>query len=281
MQPEPAFSDPMLPRPFRVVTRRRDLPDTFTFELTPPPGAAPLTFAPGQFNMLYLFGLGEVPISVSGNADAPERLVHTVRVVGSVTRGFASLDVGDTVGVRGPFGTAWPVEAAEGGDVVIAAGGLGLAPLRPAILRLLMRRERYRRVSILYGARNPDSLLYADELRTWRSQFDIDCIVTVDAAGTDWHGRVGAITKLINLADVDPAHCTALVCGPEIMMRVVADALGRRGFTDAQIHVSLERNMKCAIGHCGHCQFGPLFVCRDGPVFSYDRVRAGLAVAGL
>ncbi|WP_436643295.1 FAD/NAD(P)-binding protein [Microbaculum sp. FT89] len=280
------LSDPMIPRLFAVRARRDETEDTCTFDLEPRDlellgGALPLAFAPGQFNMLYLFGLGEVAISISGDPADAGRLVHTVRSVGSVTRGFSRLQPGQTVGVRGPFGTAWPTREAEGRDVLILAGGLGLAPLRPAILRILAERRRYRRVYLFYGTRNPQMLLFRDDLERWRNTPDLAFEITVDHADTTWHGRVGVITKLIAAADFDPDRSTAFLCGPEIMMHFSAEALKARGMRGADIHVSLERNMKCAIGHCGHCQLGPAFICRDGPVFPHDRVAGLLAVQGL
>ena len=272
-------ADPMTPRRFRIVGKSRETPDTYTFQLAPVDGEGGFDFAPGQFNMLYLFGYGEVPVSISGDPADSRRLVHTVRAMGSVTHAFAALETGDMVGVRGPFGSSWPLAEAEGGDVLVIAGGLGLAPLRSAIHHLLAGRGRYRRIAILHGARSPETILFADELRQWRQNLDIACEVTVDYAGADWHGRVGVITQLIALAGFDPQNVTALVCGPEIMMRFSVEALKKQGVADERIHVSMERSMKCALGHCGHCQFGPIFVCKDGPVLRYDRIRTLAGVA--
>ena len=279
-----AGGEPMLPRPWRVTRRRRETADTLTFELAqavaePAGELAPAAFRPGQFNMLYLFRLGEVPISIAGDPAAPETLVHTVRVVGSVTGGFAGLKPGGVIGVRGPYGTGWPIDAAQGRDVLVIAGGLGLAPLRPVIHHLLAERARFGRVAILYGARSPQDMLYAKELGRWRRRFDIEVGVTVDHAGADWRGRVGVITPLVDACAFDPANALAMICGPGIMMRVVVARLAERGLADSGIYVSLERNMKCAIGHCGHCQFGPHFLCKDGPVFRYDRIRALFPIA--
>jgi NAD(P)H-flavin reductase len=262
----------MTPAPFRVRHVAHETSDTFTLALEPEAGQAAFPFAPGQFNMLYVFGVGEVPISISGDPTRPETLVHTIRAVGAVTRALQRLEKGDVVGVRGPFGTAWPVERAHGQDVVIVAGGIGLAPLRPAILHVLAHRGMYGRVALLYGARTPRDILYPKELSAWRGRFDMEVEVTVDRAGADWQGSVGVVTKLIERAPFDPGSSVALLCGPEVMIRFSAMGLERRGVPREGIVVSLERNMKCAVGLCGHCQFGPFFVCRDGPVFSYDRV---------
>lgn len=266
----------MAPTPFVVRSNHDELEDTYTLELEPPGGAYP--FAPGQFTMLYAFGIGEVPISISGHPAHPETLVQTIRGVGAVTRALRNVEPGDVVGVRGPFGTSWPVEAAEGKDVVFAAGGIGLAPLRPAIYSVLAERDRFERVVILYGARNPSELLFADEVQDWRGRLDADVLVTVDNAGRDWHGSVGVVTKLIRRAPFDPHNAVAFVCGPEIMMRFTAQELVTRGVSGESIHMSMERNMKCAIGFCGHCQYGAKFICRDGPVFSYPELEPYLLV---
>jgi NAD(P)H-flavin reductase len=258
---------PMVPDPFAVVGRRRDTADTWTLELEACSGD-PFEFAPGQFTMLSAGGSGEVPISISGHPDRPDRLVHTVRAVGLATEAICSAEPGRVLGVRGPFGRPWPVEEAEGADVVIAAGGIGLAPLRPALLHMLARRSRYRRLVLLYGGREPDQLLYAGELAAWEEQ-GLESIVTVDSAGPEWLGQVGVVTRLIHRTDLDPARTTAMSCGPEVMMRFTVAALRRLGIGSERIYVSAERNMQCAIGHCGHCQLGPSLVCRDGPVFRW------------
>lgn len=260
----------MVPRLFRLVHRRQDTPDTFTVQLAPTDGV-PLPFAPGQFTMLSAFGVGEVPISVSGDPRAPEPLQHTVRDVGSVTHALARAVSGDVLGVRGPFGTGWDVADGRGGDVVLVAGGIGLAPLRPAVLEVLAEREQYRRVVVLYGTRSPEDLLFADELSAWE-RHGVEVLVTVDYASSSWPGRVGLVTTLVPRAGFDPARTLALVCGPEVMMRHVAMALVDRGVRAGRVRVSLERNMRCGVGLCGHCQLRELLVCVDGPVFDYSRV---------
>ena len=270
LAPAATASDAMRPRPFRVLEVGRETGDTFSLTLEPP-GGEPFRFAPGQFDMLYAFGLGEVPISISGDPARPERLVHTIRAVGGVTRAMQRLAVGDLVGVRGPFGTPWPVDEARGHDVVVVAGGIGLAPLRPVLYHVLLHREQYGRVLLLYGARTPADLLFPRELKLWRSRFDVDVEVTVDRASSQWLGGVGVVTRLIARAPIDGGSALAMVCGPEVMIRFSVMALEKRGVPHARTYVSMERNMKCAVGLCGHCQFGPYFVCRDGPVFRYDR----------
>jgi anaerobic sulfite reductase subunit B len=198
-----------------------------------------------------------------------------VRAVGAATAAICAAEPGQVLGVRGPFGRPWPVEEIEGADVVIAAGGIGLAPLRPAIVRLLARRERYGRIVVLYGGRDPDQLLYRDELREW------EAAITVDTAAPGWRGRVGVVTKLIDGAAFDSASAVALTCGPEVMMRFTVEALQRRGLPADRVYVSMERNMQCGIGHCGHCQLGPTLICRDGPVYAWKEVEPWLAIREL
>lgn len=275
-----AAADPglWLPRPYRVSRCKRELSDTFTLELLPADGEAMPAFRPGQFNMLYAFGLGEVPISISGDPDAIGPLVHTIRAVGPVTEAMRVLQPADEIGVRGPFGSHWPVADAEGMDLVIVAGGVGLAPLRPAIYHALRHRRRYGRVCVFYGARTPDDILFKTELKRWRGEFDMLVEVTVDRATRDWAGKVGVVTRLVEGGGYDPLHTVALMCGPEVMMRYTSRALEARGVARERMYLSLERNMKCAVGLCGHCQFGPHFVCKDGPVFRLDAIESLLAV---
>lgn len=270
--PDPGASvvdrpDPMTPTPFTVRRSTRETADTVTLELDP--GPTGFAFSAGQFNMLYALGVGEVPISISGDPTPGTPLEHTVRSVGAVSAALCALEKGDAVGVRGPFGTDWRVAAAEGSDVVVVAGGIGLAPLRPAIRELLARREAYGRISVLYGARTPADLLFRDEVEGWRGRVDVDVEVTVDAATPEWRGNVGVVPQLLARARFDPVGTLALVCGPEVMMRFTVQALLEAGVGADRVLVSLERNMQCAIKQCGHCQLGPFFVCADGPVMPY------------
>jgi NAD(P)H-flavin reductase len=278
MVPASSDSAALLPRPFRVTQTRRDLADVRTLTLEANDGADPIRFQPGQFTMVYAFGIGEAALSISGAPSTPDVLVHTVRTVGAVTRAICAARKGDVFGVRGPFGVPWPIEAAVGRDVVILAGGLGLAPLRPLVHAVMARRGVFGRVVILIGARTPDTLLYAREAARWRAHFDLDVRATVDAGDSTWNGDVGAITTLLPRVTFDPARTTAFVCGPEVMMRFSAAELVQRGVAPASIFLSMERNMKCAVGVCGHCQFGPAFVCKDGPVFPFSRIEALLRV---
>jgi len=266
-------TDPMRPEPFVVRQVTKETGDTFTLSLEPVGGQRLHHFAPGQFNMLYVFGVGEVPISISGDPAKPEQLVHTIRAVGAATRALQKLAKGDWVGVRGAFGSSWPVDQAHGQDVVLVAGGIGLAPLRPALYHILLHRGLYGRVVLLYGARTPRDMLFAKELREWRGRFDVEVEVTVDRATVEWQGAVGVVTKLVDRSPFDPGSTMAFICGPEVMIRFAAMALQRRGVADSSLFVSMERNMKCAVGVCGHCQFGPKFICKDGPVFPYDEIQ--------
>jgi NAD(P)H-flavin reductase len=265
--------DPMLTYPFYVQRLRHETHDTFTLELKPAREVDMAGFKPGQFNMLYVFGLGEVPISISGNPENTERLIHTVRAVGAVTKTMGKLRRGYMMGVRGPFGVGWPIKEAEGKDVLIIAGGIGLAPLRPALYYILTHRKNYGKVSLLYGTRTPDDIIFLRELEKWRARLDLEVFITVDRARGEWRGNVGVVTTLIPKAPFEPGNSLAMVCGPEVMMRFCALELQKRGLPPDAIYFSLERNMKCGIGICGHCQLGGVFVCKDGPVFRFDRIR--------
>lgn len=271
-------TEPMAPQPHRITRVRRETGDAFTLELERANGGAISHFTPGQFNMLYVFGIGEAAISISGNPADTERLVHTIRAVGSVTSAMRKLKKGHFLGVRGPYGGSWPLGEAEGGDVVIVAGGIGLAPLRPLIYQVVANRKLFGRVALLYGARTESDLLYRKELEQWKGRFDTDVLITVDRATQNWRGNVGVVPSLIPHASFDPYHAYTFLCGPEIMMMYTAEALLDRGVTADRIHVSLERNMKCAVGFCGHCQYGPKFICKDGPVFRYDAVERLLRI---
>jgi NAD(P)H-flavin reductase len=260
----------MIPNVVRVCDRRRETEDVFTLAVEPPAG---YRFRPGQFNMLYVFGVGEAAISLCSDPDNAGPICHTIRTVGSVTSAMARLQPGDHLGVRGPFGSSWPLEAARGCDVVIVTGGIGLPPLRPAIYHMLRRRSDYSRLVLLYGARTPPDLLYSAELDQWQQRGDFQVLRTVDRGDPSWTGEVGLVTALFPRAAFDPARTVGLMCGPEVMMRFAIREFEKRGVPDERIYLSLERNMQCAVGICGHCQFGPEFICMDGPVFRYDRIK--------
>ncbi len=274
-----AAPHPMVPLPYRVRERRRETADTFTLEIEP--AGEPMDFTAGQFNMLYAFGVGEAPVSISSDPLKRGSLLHTLRIVGAVTRALGRLRPGDALGVRGPFGTGWPMDRLAGRDVVFVAGGIGLAPLRGAIYRIASQREKYGNVVLLYGTRTPADILFRKELRGWESASKVSVLVTVDRAVGAWKGSVGVVTRLISHAPFSPDNAVALICGPEVMMRFTAAELERRGVSPGSIFVSMERNMKCAVGFCGHCQLGPEFICKDGPVFPWDRIGPKLAVREL
>ena len=267
----------MLPRQFRITRFKRETSDTFSMEFESVSGTGNFSFDPGQFNMLYIFGVGEIPISISGDPANPDVLVHTTRAVGNVTRAMKDLKVGDTIGIRGPLGTSWPVKSAEGNDLIIVTGGIGLAPLRPVIYHVMAQREKFGKIVLLCGTRTPNDLIYRKELEKWRSRLDMEVHITVDRATASWRGNVGVVTTLIAKAPFDHLKCIAMVCGPEIMMRFTVLELQKRGVDGKNIYVSMERNMKCGIGLCGHCQIGSLFVCKDGPVFCYEDMKSILA----
>jgi NAD(P)H-flavin reductase len=264
--------DVLMPAPWRIVSRRDETPDgaVFTWQLQPEAGEVP-PFRPGQFNMLYAFGVGEVPISISGDPEESGRVMHTLRAVGRVTRAMQTLQEGELVGVRGPFGTAWPLEAAFGRDLVLVAGGIGLAPLRPVVCYAMRHREAFRRVFLLIGCRDPASELFRDDVIAWSRRPHLVVEVIVDRGGPAWRGHVGVVTKLVQRGGFDPTDAVAFLCGPEAMMRYAVLALQKRGVSEDRIHISMERNMQCAVGTCGHCQWGRYILCRDGPVLRFDR----------
>jgi NAD(P)H-flavin reductase len=253
---------------------------TYALELNDSPAAKAYTFQPGQFNMLYLPGIGESAISLSSDPGSGDVLQHTVRAAGNVTLALARKRVGDTIGVRGPFGTGWPMEKARGQDLIIACGGIGLAPLRPMIYHVIRHRADYGRVILLYGARTGNDLLYSEEYNAWRDA-RIEVEVTVDIGDANWRGNIGVVPVLFYRLRVHPRTTTVLTCGPEVMIHfVIFEALARR-IPEENIYLSMERNMSCAVGLCGHCQFGPTFVCKDGPVFTYERMKPYLHVEEL
>lgn len=265
--------DPMLPQPCAILQVTRETSDTFTLTLKPPADGNGSRFLPGQFSMLWTFGVGELPISISGNPAESGQLTYTVRSVGQATHALVSRKAGEEIGMRGPFGAGWPLEAARGRDVIAVAGGIGLAPLRPMIYHVLQNRKDYGRLMVLYGARSPRDLLYRKELAAWARLPDTQVLVTVDYGGLRWHGHVGVVTTLFRYARLQPARSMVMICGPEIMMRFVTRELENHGVRREDIYLSMERNMKCAVGLCGHCQYGPHFICREGPVFPYRAIR--------
>jgi NAD(P)H-flavin reductase len=266
-------ADPMLPSWATITNKQAETPGiaTYTLEFQDPTFRDAYTFLPGQFNMLYLPGIGEVAISISSDPGSPQDLLHTIRCAGNVTKAIDRLKIGNQIGVRGPYGSAWPVESAQNGDLIFVAGGLGLPPLRPAIYQVIRQRAKYGKVTILVGARSPNDMLFQDEFDAW-AEHDIEVLPTVDRSDKSWNGRVGVVPMLFYSLRPDPRRTTVFTCGPEIMMRFVAyEALARR-IPKERIFVSMERNMKCAVGFCGHCQYGGVFLCKEGPVFNFAQI---------
>jgi NAD(P)H-flavin reductase len=269
---------PLTPALHRVASRHIEAADVVTLSLVPEEGPD-VTFRHGQFNMLTAFGVGEAAVSVSSAPGGAGPIEHSIRDVGPVTHALCAMPVGGTVGLRGPFGTEWGIDSEairRGADAVIVAGGIGLAPLRGAVRDLAVRQHRGGgRLFVLVGARSPGQIVFADELAEWRDA-GVYVDVSVDLAPPGWQGTVGVVTSLLASAPFDPDRTVALVCGPEIMMRFTARALVDRGVDPRCIRISIERNMQCGIGLCGHCQLGPLLICRDGPIVPYDGVAAEL-----
>lgn len=270
---EPTMQSPMTPWPYRIEKVIRETHDTFSLNVVPKDSSHSLTFNPGQFNMLYAFGVGEVPISISGPMPGGQGMIHTIRDVGIVTGALHKLKKDQTVGLRGPYGSAWPIEESKGYDIVIMAGGIGLAPLRPALYALLEQRDKFGEIALLYGVRKPADLLFTKEFENWRGKYGVQVKLTVDTADREWRGNVGVVNTLVQRANFDPTNTVAMICGPEVMMRFAVSELKRWEVPEDQIFITMERNMKCAVGFCGHCQFGPAFICKDGPIFRYDKVK--------
>lgn len=265
-----------------VTAKREDMPGIYTLgmRLTDAASAAAFRFAGGQFNMLYVFGVGEIPISIVSDPDEPQRLDHTIRVVGRVSEALAGLKVGDELGIRGPYGQGWPLHQAQGRDVLIITGGLGCAPVVGAIEYMFRRREQYGAVKILHGVKTPRDLLYRERFDAWRRHANTEVLLASDQPGKTWHYHIGVVTELFDAVEIDAGNTIVMMCGPEVMMRLAAQHLRRRGLPEAAMYLSMERNMQCGMGLCGHCQIGPYFVCRDGPVMRLDRIAPFLGREG-
>jgi NAD(P)H-flavin reductase len=279
-RPEPMCGmDTWLPVPARIVdiTEENFNTQTFRLQFTDEDMRARYRWAPGQFNMLYVPGVGEAAISISSDPDETASLDHTVRVVGSVTRSLNRSRPGTIVGVRGPFGVGWPMDEIKGRDLVLVTGGIGLAPLRPVVYWLLNHRDHCRRVILLYGCRSPEDRLYAKQLEAWADDPRIAVLVTVDNATGGWAGPVGVVTSLLQRIKVDASNTYVFVCGPQILNRVAAWQFLQLHVPKERVFVSLERNMNCGFGRCGHCQYGSKFVCKDGPVFRFSDIEKNFA----
>ncbi len=275
--------NPYLIHPAEIVEKKQESPTivTFRLQLTDPASRKAFRFEAGQFNMLYVFGVGEVAISIVSDPDEPELLDHTIRIVGRVTHVMGNLDIGDSLGIRGPFGIGWPMNQAQGKDVLIVTGGLGCAPVVGAIEYMFRRREEYGAMTILHGVKTPHDLLYRDRYDAWRHQPDTQVLLTSDEPGKTWHNHVGVVTELFDDLVLDLDKTLVMMCGPEIMMRIACNMLSHKGLRPDSMYVSLERHMECGIGLCGHCQLGPFFVCKDGPVMRLDRLMPFLGQVGV
>jgi len=276
------MNNPYLLHEAEIVERIAEATGIFTLRLrfTDPAVHGAYQFRPGQFNMVYLYGVGEVAISIVSDPRNEHLYDHTIRVVGRVTRGLERLRSGEFVGIRGPFGRGWPLREAQGRDVLIVTGGLGCAPTVSVINYILNRRDRYGRLIIMQGVKHADDLLWRDRYAQWARQPDTDVIIAADQGAALWPWHVGLVTDLFDNIHLNPARTVAMMCGPEGMMHAAVKQLTQRGVEEAEIYLSMERNMQCAVGHCGHCQFGGKFVCRDGPVFSFPQIKELFGVKG-
>lgn len=274
--------NPYLPFEAQIVERLQESPTIFTLRLriVDAQQRSAYRFEAGQFNMVYLYGVGEVPISIVSDPRDPEMLDHTIRAVGRVTRGLAALKAGDGVGLRGPYGRGWPLQQALGRDVVLATGGLGCAPVVSVINFILQRRDQFGRLVIMQGVKHSDDLIWRKQYEVWEKLPDTQVLLAADQADKHWVWRVGRPTELVSQAQFDRARHIVMMCGPEVMMRLMAEALLAHDASEDWIWLSMERNMQCAVGHCGHCQRAERFVCKDGPVFRYTEMKDLLAVKG-
>lgn len=269
------------PLTMKIVAKNEESPDIFTLTLQfMEEKQTDYDFQPGQFNMLYLFGVGEVPISILAHGEANTLYAHTIRRVGRVTQGLSLLKVGDCVGLRGPFGRGWPLDKAQGKDVLIVTGGLGCAPSVSIIHHILKHRSLYGRLIILQGVKHSDDLIFKKQYNEWAQLPDVQVALAADMSQPNWPGHTGLITELLDQVHLDLHQTICMMCGPEGMMRATAERLTHLQLPEEAIYLSLERNMECAIGHCGHCQFGGTFICKEGPVFNYAEVKFLLTQRG-
>ena len=276
------MNNPYLPWEAEIVERVQESDSIFTLRLrlTDPEARNHYHFVPGQFNMVYLYGVGEVAISIVSDPESEALLDHTIRAVGRVTHGLSRLQAGERIGIRGPFGRGWPMALAEGRDVFIVTGGLGCAPVVAVINYVLARRTRFGRISIVQGVKHAEDMIWRERYAEWSAHPDVQVLLAAEHGGVLWPWHVGLVTALFDQAVVEPSTTIVMMCGPEGMMRAVAKGLMQRGIAPAEIYLSMERNMQCGIGHCGHCQFGGSFICRNGPVYRYSEVQALLGVKG-
>ncbi len=276
-------SHPYLPMTAEIVEFIEESPTIFTLRLrlTDVQQNSNYSFAPGQFNMLYLHGVGEVAISIVSDPQDDQLIDHTIRAVGRTTRGLQQLRAGDQLGLRGPYGRGWPMAESKGHDVIIVTGGLGCAPVVAVINYILMRRQAFGKLTIIQGVKHSDDLIWRQRYEYWNTLPDTQVLIAADQGGTLWPFHQGRVTELFSQSIVKPDNAFAMLCGPEGMMQAAASGLSALGLRSERIYLSMERNMQCAVGHCGHCQYGSDFICKDGPVFSYPQIRDRLGARGL
>jgi len=276
-------NDPYFPHTMTVLKRREETKSIFTLDLCFQSNSQHKNFLfhPGQFNMLYLFGAGEVAISISSDPRELTFLSHTIRAVGRVTKAMQRhVREGDTLGLRGPFGNGWPLKKSQGKDIIIMTGGLGCAPTLSVINYILARRQNYGKLTILQGVKHSDDFIFRKQYALWQQSANTKVYIAADRAGPTWPFKTGYVTDMIDDISIRPEQTTAMMCGPEGMMHAAVSALKNKGMAEEDIYLSMERNMECGLGHCGHCQYGGLFVCKDGPVFSYPQIKDLFSVAG-
>jgi sulfhydrogenase subunit gamma (sulfur reductase) len=276
------MSNPYLPQQAEVIERIQESDTLFTLRLmfSDELVQQEYSFEPGQFNMLSMHGVGEVPISIVSDPKDDHILDHTIRAVGRVTNGMSKLKQGDVLGIRGPFGRGWPLGEAEQKDVVVVTGGLGCAPVVSVINYVMNRRERFGSVNIVQGVKHSSDLIWKERYDQWREAPDTNVLIAADAGGPLWPWHIGPVTGLFDQLDFEIDRTIVFMCGPEGMMRVVIKHMLELGLKERDLWLSMERNMQCAVGHCGHCQYGGKFVCKDGPVFCYDEIKNLFGVKG-
>ncbi|KGP63352.1 Ni/Fe hydrogenase subunit gamma [Legionella norrlandica] len=274
--------DPYLPKEVEIVKRTQESSSIFTLHLriTDEEQHKQFQFYPGQFNMLYLYGVGEVAISIVSDPRRKATLSHTIRAVGRVTKAMQQLQVGDRLGMRGPFGVGWPLEKVKGKDVIVLTGGLGCAPSVSIINYVIRRRNHYGKLSILQGVKHSEDFIFRKQYAQWQKSPHTEVYIAADQAGPKWPWSVGYVTDMIDNITIQPENSVVMMCGPEMMMNTAVKVFTEKGIPESNIYLSMERNMECGIGHCGHCQYGGLFVCKDGPVFAYTQVKELFKVRG-
>lgn len=274
------LADIYLPHPAKITKRTQESPTIFTLETQFINDKPHPSFYPGQFNMLYLYGIGEIAISITSDPADNTCLKHTIRAVGRVTKALQNLVTGDEIGIRGPYGNGWPLADAKGKNILIVTGGLGCAPTVSMINYILARREQYGDMIILQGVKHSDDLIFRKQYALWEAMPNTTIHIAADVAGPRWPWSVGYVTDMIESLRFSPHNTLAMMCGPEMMMHAAIHALTKKGLPEAAIYLSMERNMACGIGQCGHCQYGGLFVCKDGPIFAYPKIKALFSVKG-